>query len=96
VQQVGDGRAALQRLRDGGIDAVLMDVRMPEMDGLRATRLWREEERLTGMHVPIIALTANDSKEDRQACHAAGMDDFLVKPVAAEQLAVVLQRSCGY
>jgi two-component system sensor histidine kinase BarA len=94
VVHVESGRAALSRLRGGGIDAVLMDVRMPEMDGLTATRLWREEEQVQGGHLPIIALTANDSMEDRQACLGAGMDDFLVKPVTAGQLRGMLQRYC--
>jgi len=94
VIHVENGRAALEAMRADGLDGVLMDVRMPEMDGLTATQLWREEEQASGAHLPIIALTANDSKEDRQACLAAGMDDFLVKPVNAAQLGAVLQRYC--
>lgn len=94
VVHVGTGRAALEVMRAGGLDGVLMDVRMPEMDGIKATQLWRDEEQSSGGHLPIIALTANDSREDRQACLAAGMDDFLVKPVNAAQLAEVFQRYC--
>jgi CheY-like chemotaxis protein len=94
VVHVQAGGEALEAMRNGGIDAALMDVRMPGMDGLTATRLRREEEQSSGEHIPIIALTANDSKEDREACLAAGMDDFLVKPVNAAQLATMLQRYC--
>jgi CheY-like chemotaxis protein len=94
VVHVQAGGEALEVMRAGGIDGALMDVRMPGMDGLTATRLRREEEQSSGEHIPIIALTANDSKEDREACLAAGMDDFLVKPVNATQLATILQRYC--
>lgn len=94
VVHVENGRAALNVMREGELDGVLMDVRMPEMDGIRATQLWRDEEQNSGGHLPIVALTANDSREDRQACLAAGMDDFLVKPVNAAQLAEVFQRYC--
>lgn len=94
VLHVENGQAALEAMRHEQFDGVLMDVRMPEMDGLTATRLWREEEQTSGRHLPIIALTANDSREDRHACLAAGMDDFMVKPVDSAQLNAVLQRYC--
>ena len=94
VVHVEDGRAALEAMRQEKPDSVLMDVRMPDMDGLAATRLWRESEPAGDNHLPIIALTANDSREDRQACLGAGMDDFLVKPVDSAQLAAVLQQYC--
>jgi len=94
VVHVETGRAALKAMRQGGFDGVLMDIRMPEMDGLTATRLWREEEQSSGTHLPVLALTANDSKEDRQACLDAGMDGFLVKPIDGAQLGEVLQRYC--
>ena len=94
VVHVENGRAALVAMQHEEPDTVLMDVRMPEMDGLTVTRLWRDEEKASGRHLPIIALTANDSREDRQACLAAGMDDFLVKPVSSEQLNAILQRYC--
>ncbi len=94
VVHVDNGRAALDAMRHEELDSALMDVRMPEMDGLTVTRLWREEERGSGRHLPIIALTANDSKEDRHACLAAGMDDFLIKPVNSVQLNAFLRRYC--
>lgn len=94
VIHVNNGLEALAAMRHERLDGVLMDVQMPEMDGLTATRRWREEEQTSGGHLPIIALTANDSREDRQACLSAGMDDFLVKPVDSTQVSVVLERYC--
>ena len=75
-------------------DRVLMDVHMPGMDGLEATRRIRAiEAEENSAHTPIIALTANASAEDRDACIAAGMDGFLVKPFDRERLAAVLAAS---
>ena len=72
-------------------DLVLMDVHMPELDGLEATRRIRAAEAASGTpRTPIVALTANAFGEDREACLAAGMDDFLVKPLDRERLAEVL------
>ncbi len=86
-----NGLEALTQLERGGIDLVFMDMRMPEMDGLEATLQWRQRE--AGMRrIPIVALTANATTEDREHCLAAGMDDFLSKPVEQEQLLAVLGR----
>ena len=71
-------------------DLILMDVNMPEMDGLEATRRIRATEAASGTRVPIVALTANAFGEDRAACLAAGMDDFLVKPLDRERLGELL------
>jgi CheY-like chemotaxis protein len=72
-------------------DRVLMDLHMPGMDGLEATRRIRAmEAEYESRRTPIIALTANASAEDREACLAAGMDDFLVKPLDRERLVTVL------
>ena len=65
---------------------VFMDCQMPTVDGFEATKLIREDEHSTGRHVPIIAMTANAFKEDRDACIAAGMDDYLAKPVRLKNL----------
>ena len=86
VEVVGNGRAALEVLAQGAFDAVLMDVEMPEMDGLEATRLLRQRERATGRHTPVIAMTAHALKNIRQQCLEAGMDDHISKPVQPEEL----------
>jgi CheY-like chemotaxis protein len=83
-----DGHAAVEKATRESWDAVLMDCQLPGIDGLEATRQIRAE--LGSRQLPIIALTANAGTEDRKACLAAGMDDFLTKPVRVELLAGVL------
>ena len=89
------GREALERLQDGHYDVVLMDVQMPDMDGLQATALIREREARLGMHTPIIALTAHTMKGDRERCLNAGMDDFITKPVNAVELIAVVEATAA-
>jgi CheY-like chemotaxis protein len=67
-----------------------MDVQMPEMDGFEATAAIREKEKHFGNHLPVIAMTAHAMKGDRERCLAAGMDDYITKPIRAEELAEVL------
>jgi signal transduction histidine kinase/DNA-binding response OmpR family regulator len=81
-----NGRLALETLAREPFDLVLMDVQMPEMGGLSATREIRNIERTTGNHIPIIALTANAMKGDEEECLAAGMDSYLSKPVSNKKL----------
>ncbi len=87
----GDGRHALEALRGEEFDVVLMDVQMPVMDGLQATRLIRADAGLRPMaEVPIIAMTAYAMSGDRDICLAAGMNDYISKPVGARELARAL------
>jgi two-component system, sensor histidine kinase and response regulator len=90
VTHVTDGAQAVEAVRSGGWDAVLMDMQMPVLDGLDATRSIRSEERGRGSHLPIIALTANAMKGDDEICMAAGMDAYLTKPIDLERLGDVL------
>jgi PAS domain S-box-containing protein len=92
AKMVGDGAQAVAALREGSFDAVLMDCQMPNLDGFEATRRIREEERAKTRHTPIIAMTANAFKEDREACLAAGMDDYLAKPIRMDGLRAILER----
>jgi CheY-like chemotaxis protein len=81
-----NGRQALEALTWDQFDLVLMDVQMPEMDGLAATLTIREEEKKTGAHLPIIAMTAHSMKGDREECLSAGMDGYVAKPIKPEEL----------
>jgi signal transduction histidine kinase/ActR/RegA family two-component response regulator len=93
VETAEDGRAGLARINGGGFDLVLMDVEMPEMDGLSATRALRALEIARGTaRLPVIALTANAMVEDRARCEAAGMDGYVAKPIVVAQLKAELER----
>ncbi|HEX2055470.1 MAG TPA: response regulator [Nitrospiraceae bacterium] len=100
---VNNGREALEALDNGGYAAIVMDCQMPELDGYDTTKIIRERERaaVSGSsyengsslsHIPIIALTADALQEARDRCRAAGMDDYLAKPIRTEQLGQVLER----
>ena len=89
VDIAGNGQEALVALQSKTYDAVLMDVMMPVMDGLEATMAIRQTLRL---HLPIIALTANAIKGDREKCLEAGMDEYLTKPVEMERLYQTLEK----
>ncbi len=93
VTYVSDGLAAVEAARSQRFAMIFMDCQMPKMDGLDATRAIRAEERRTGsVRVPISAMTANAFAEDRDACLAAGMDDYLPKPVRLADLRGMLER----
>jgi two-component system sensor histidine kinase/response regulator len=92
-ESVENGRDALMRLREEQFDLVLMDIQMPIMDGLEATRLLRaSEDFATSKMVPIVAMTAHALSRDRDNCLRAGMNAFLPKPVAREKLAKTLKQ----
>jgi len=95
VELADDGIEAVERLQgDHGFEVVLMDCRMPRMDGFEATRAIRTQEP-RGRRVPIIAMTASALEGERDRCIAAGMDDFLTKPVSSTDLEVVVRRWTG-
>jgi len=88
-----NGEQALRKMAEGGYAMVLMDCQMPVLDGYTATRRWREQEAASGARrLPVVAMTANAMAGDRQRCMDAGMDDYLSKPVAREQLEACLRR----
>jgi PAS domain S-box-containing protein len=91
VTVTANGREAVEALASHDFDLVLMDIQMPEMDGFEATAVIREKEMHDGTHMPIIALTANAMKGDRERCLAAGMDGYLSKPIVSRDLDELLE-----
>ena len=91
VATAHNGAQALGLATQQKFDLILMDVQMPELDGLEVTRLIREGEKLAGQHVPIIALTARAMKGDRELCLAAGMDGYVSKPIRDQELFATIE-----
>jgi CheY-like chemotaxis protein len=87
-----DGREALNALASESFDLVLMDIQMPEMDGVEAVGLIRQREAGSGRHIPVVALSAHAMSGDRESFLASGMDDYLEKPIQTGQLKTVLNR----
>jgi PAS domain S-box-containing protein len=94
VQIAENGRIACERTARETYDLVFMDCQMPEMDGFEATRTIRAREFESGRHLPIVALTANAMREDRERCLDAGMDDYIAKPCSAADFERTLGRWC--
>ncbi|MBD5655492.1 MAG: response regulator [Candidatus Eremiobacteraeota bacterium] len=92
VSAANNGEQALAALAVKPFDIIFMDCQMPTMDGFAATRAIRASEEHTGGHVTIVAMTANALVEDRRTCLAAGMDDYLSKPVRIDDLETMIQR----
>jgi len=95
VTVAGNGAEALRVLADERFDVVLMDIQMPVMDGMEAVARLREEERHSGGHVPVIALTAHAMKDDEAQCLAAGMDGYVSKPINPAELYAAIERVLG-
>ncbi len=87
-----NGREAIDLFERDRFDVILMDVQMPILDGIQATKTIRGLEKASGMHVPVVAMTAHSMPEDREACLAAGMDAYLSKPVDAELLLKTIEQ----
>ncbi|UJR85559.1 Hypothetical protein I5071_76390 [Sandaracinus amylolyticus] len=98
VELASDGRTALELATRPGatFDLMLLDLHMPEMDGFEVVQAIRQHERGTNEHLPIIALTARSSKRDREEALAAGMDDFLSKPIEVEALWTAIERMAAH
>ena len=92
VEIANNGLEAVAAAQNGGFDVVLMDLQMPQMDGLQATVQIRELEKKLNRHIPIIAVTANAVMGDRERCLAAGMDDYVSKPIKISTLTATLER----
>src|SRR5581483_12282997 len=87
-----NGREAVTAVGGGAFDLVLMDVQMPEMDGLEAAAKIRENEKQSDVHIPIVAMTAHAMKGDEEMCLAAGMDGYVTKPVQSRKLFETIYR----
>jgi PAS domain S-box-containing protein len=92
VETADNGRDALEKLAEQAYDLILMDIQMPVMNGITATLAIREQERERGGHIPIVAVTAYASSNDKVECLNAGMDDFLTKPVNLDLVVTVISR----
>jgi CheY-like chemotaxis protein len=95
VVVVDNGRKAVEEIQRGDFEVVLMDVQMPEMDGLEATAAVRAREAEEGGHMPIVAMTAHAMKGDRERCLEAGMDAYVAKPVVPAELYAAVEADYG-
>jgi CheY-like chemotaxis protein len=95
VTMTANGRECFKAWREQPFDILLLDMQMPEMSGIEAAQQIRAAEAGSGQHVPILALTANTSGEDRDACLLAGIDEMLSKPISAPRLRASIARFAG-
>jgi len=96
VDIAANGQEAVKEIETGNFDLVLMDVQMPELDGLEATVLVRSREKTAGGHIPIVAMTAHALKGDRERCLEAGMDGYLSKPINIQELEMAIAAAMGW
>jgi CheY-like chemotaxis protein len=89
----GNGREAVEEYAKSRFDLVLMDIQMPEMDGPTATKLIRQQQQQAGVHVPVVAMTAHAMSGDREKYLAAGLDDYISKPISRDELAKAVERN---
>jgi CheY-like chemotaxis protein len=94
VNVASDGRHAVAAAATCAFDLILMDVQMPEMDGFSATEAIRAQQQLSGLRVPIVAMTAHAMAGDREKCLAGGMDDYVSKPILKDELKRIIARNC--
>ncbi len=95
VTLAANGRQALALIEKNAFDVVLMDIQMPELDGLSATQILREQEKESGGHLTVIAMTANAMKGDREKCLDSGMDDYISKPLRPAELFERIESFCA-
>ena len=87
-----DGLQAIKAVKEHPFDVVFMDIQLPKLNGLKATREIREFEGQHGRHTPIIAITAHAREEDQQRCLAAGMDEYISKPIDPKEFFMAIRR----
>ena len=92
VTGVRDGKEAMEAVDKGIFDVILMDIQMPNMNGFEATAAIREKENKSFRHTPIIAMTAHAMKGDRERCLEAGMDEYVPKPLKADELLTKIEQ----
>ena len=92
IKIASNGMDALKILENSIFDIILMDIQMPEMNGIEVTNIIREREKLTGVHIPIIATTAYAMSKDKQDAINAGMDDYISKPIDLEKLKELIEK----
>ncbi len=92
VTIAGNGREAVDCMKNKNFDIIFMDIQMPEMDGFEATGIIRDMEKKAGIHTPIIAMTAHAMKGDREKCLNAGMDEYVTKPISIKSVADAIKR----
>ena len=86
-----NGQKAINAWGNSSFDAIFMDIQLPRMDGIEATAYIRKKEKKSGLHTPIIAMTAHAMKGDRERFLAAGMDDYISKPIKAEEMIGIIE-----